>query len=125
MFVFSRPPYRFAFYEGYTDLPSRLPTQSSTLYSNNITKFLLSIGLPDTKAFSIDLSDEVVRGSIVLRNGELLFPAPRPAAPPPASVVAPESSKGPEILAVTPWQKASREVAVVTAGMASMVGLGA
>ena len=27
---------------GYTDLPSRLPTQSSTLYSNNITKFLLS-----------------------------------------------------------------------------------
>ncbi|VDK19746.1 unnamed protein product, partial [Anisakis simplex] len=29
---------------GYTDLPSRLPTQSSTLYSNNITKFLMSIG---------------------------------------------------------------------------------
>lgn len=29
---------------GYTDLPSRLPTQSSTLYSNNISKFLLSIG---------------------------------------------------------------------------------
>lgn len=29
---------------GYTDLPSRLPTQSSTLYANNITKFLLSIG---------------------------------------------------------------------------------
>src|SRR6266436_10192855 len=28
---------------GYSDLPSRLPTQSSTLYSNNITKFLLSI----------------------------------------------------------------------------------
>lgn len=30
---------------GYTDLPSRLPTQSSTLYANNITKFLLSIGM--------------------------------------------------------------------------------
>ena len=29
---------------GYTDLPSRLPTQSSTLYSNNISKFLLSMG---------------------------------------------------------------------------------
>lgn len=29
---------------GYSDLPSRLPTQSSTLYANNITKFLLSIG---------------------------------------------------------------------------------
>lgn len=29
---------------GYTDLPSRLPTQSSTLYANNISKYLLSIG---------------------------------------------------------------------------------
>jgi NAD(P) transhydrogenase len=30
---------------GYTDLPSRLPTQSSTLYGNNITKLLLSMGM--------------------------------------------------------------------------------
>jgi H+-translocating NAD(P) transhydrogenase len=29
---------------GYTDLPSRLPAQASTLYSNNISKFLLSMG---------------------------------------------------------------------------------
>lgn len=29
---------------GLTDLPSRLPAQSSTLYANNISKFLLSIG---------------------------------------------------------------------------------
>ncbi len=29
---------------GYTDLPSRLPTQASTLYSNNISKLLLSMG---------------------------------------------------------------------------------
>jgi len=35
---------------GYTDLPSRLPTQSSTLYGNNITKLLLSMG----KCFFVD-----------------------------------------------------------------------
>jgi NAD(P) transhydrogenase len=29
---------------GYTDLPSRLPAQSSTLYANNVSKFLLSMG---------------------------------------------------------------------------------
>ena len=29
---------------GYTDLASRLPAQSSTLYANNVTKFLLSMG---------------------------------------------------------------------------------
>ena len=28
---------------GLTDLPSRLPTQSSTLYANNISKLLLSM----------------------------------------------------------------------------------
>lgn len=30
---------------GLTDFPSRLPTQSSTLYANNISKFLLSLGI--------------------------------------------------------------------------------
>lgn len=30
---------------GLTDLSSRLPTQSSTLYANNISKFLLSMGM--------------------------------------------------------------------------------
>jgi len=29
---------------GYTDLPSRLSGQSSTLYSNNVSKLLLSFG---------------------------------------------------------------------------------
>lgn len=70
---------------GLTDLPSRLPTQSSTLYANNITKFLLSIGEKDH--FHINLDDEVVRGSIILNQGVLLWPPPmisvssRPAAP--------------------------------------------
>ncbi|GJC93474.1 NAD(P) transhydrogenase beta subunit [Colletotrichum higginsianum] len=56
---------------GYTDLPSRLPTQSSTLYSNNVTKFLLSMA-PKEKEFGIDLTDEVVRGSIVTLKGDVL-----------------------------------------------------
>jgi NAD(P) transhydrogenase len=43
---------------GYTDLPSRLPTQASTLYSNNVTKFLLSLGAKDH--FNLDFNDEVV-----------------------------------------------------------------
>lgn len=46
---------------GYTDLPSRLPTQSSTLYNNNIVKFLLSMGPFTTQKkgqFAIDHKDE-------------------------------------------------------------------
>ena len=36
--------YKDVIHIGYTDLPSRLPTQSSTLYANNISKLLLSMG---------------------------------------------------------------------------------
>ncbi|KAI2623082.1 NAD(P) transhydrogenase mitochondrial precursor [Hypoxylon sp. NC1633] len=107
---------------GYTDLPSRLPTQSSTLYSNNIVKFLLSM-VPQDKSFGIDLSDEVVRGAIVTFNGEILPPAPRPA-PPPAP--APKAAAKPEAesVALTPFQKVSREVGTVTAGMGTALALG-
>lgn len=107
---------------GYTDLPSRLPTQSSTLYSNNITKFLLSIG-GDGK-FGIDLEDEVVRGSLVVHGGRILPPVPRvmpaPVAPPPTTAKIEEA----QTKAITPWQKAAREVATVTAGMGGTVALG-
>ncbi|KAG7289120.1 hypothetical protein NEMBOFW57_005483 [Staphylotrichum longicolle] len=106
---------------GYTDLPSRLPTQSSTLYSNNITKFLLSMA-PKDKEYGIDLTDEVVRGAIVTQKGEILPPAPRPA-PPPAPAAAP-AAKEAEVVALTPFQKASREVALVTGGMGTALTLG-
>ncbi|KAI1444626.1 NAD(P) transhydrogenase mitochondrial precursor [Annulohypoxylon stygium] len=107
---------------GYTDLPSRLPTQSSTLYSNNIVKFLLSM-TPQDKSFGVDLNDDVVRGTIVVHNGKILPPAPRPA-PPPAP--APKAAAKPEdeVVALTPFQKTSREVAAVTAGMGSALALG-
>ncbi|KIK08286.1 hypothetical protein K443DRAFT_672776 [Laccaria amethystina LaAM-08-1] len=106
---------------GYTDLPSRLPTQSSTLYSNNITKFLLSLG--GGGKFAVDLDDEVVRGSLIVHNGSILPPVPRamppPVTPPPTAVE--DTAKA---TAVTPWQKASREVALVTGGMGGVLALG-
>ena len=107
---------------GYTDLPSRLPTQSSTLYSNNITKFLLSISRNAGK-FGIDLKDEVTRGAIVTHNGEILPPAPRPA-PPPAPAPKPKAEQVAEVVALTPWQKTVREVTTVTGGMGAMLALG-
>lgn len=108
---------------GYTDMPSRLPTQASTLYSNNITKFLLSMS-PKAGHFGIDLNDEVVRRSIVTYNGELM-PALPPLAPPqPVAPKAAEVSKDAEVVALTPWEKATREVATVTGGMGTVLALG-
>ncbi|EXJ87689.1 hypothetical protein A1O1_04613 [Capronia coronata CBS 617.96] len=106
---------------GYTDFPSRLPTQSTSLYSNNITKFLLYLA-PKDNHFGVDLKDEVVRGSIVTHNGEIIPPAPR-AAPPPAAT---QSHHEPEIKPVelTPWQKQTKNVAAVTGGMSAALALG-
>jgi len=106
---------------GYTDFPSRLPTQSTSLYSNNITKFMLSMA-PKDNAFGIDLEDEVVRGAIVTHNGEIIPPAPRPA-PPPAPIHHHEHE---EVKAVqlTPWEAQTRRVATVTGAMGTAIALG-
>ncbi|KAF7935380.1 uncharacterized protein EAE97_008287 [Botrytis byssoidea] len=109
---------------GYTDLPSRLPTQSSTLYSNNITKFLLSIA-PEEKQFGIDLKDEVVRGSIVTHNGEIIPTAPRPAPPAPKAASAIDANaSAADTVPLTPWQKQTREVGAITGGMSLALLLG-
>ena len=65
-----------------------------------------------------------MRGSIVLQNGTRLPPAPRPLPPP---VQAPSQQKAAEVAetkAVTPWQKARNEVALVTGGMGTAITLG-
>ena len=109
---------------GYTDLPSRLPTQSSTLYSNNITKYLLSMA-PQEKSFGIDFKDEVVRGSIVTLNGEIIPPAAPPAPPPaPKPDAQAVAAKKAEEVALTPWQQATRDVTMVTGGMGTALALG-
>ena len=109
---------------GYTDLPSRLPTQSSTLYSNNITKFLLSIG--GDGRYAIDLKDEVVRRSIVTHQKEVLWPAPvapNTAPPPIAAAPTPAKMDTPKV-EVTPWQKSVRDVTALTGGMGGALALG-
>src|SRR3954471_3868597 len=66
---------------GYVDLPSRLAPTASQLYGSNLTHLLADMG--GAKTFHIDLEDEVVRGAIVLKEGELLWPPPRREAPKP------------------------------------------
>ena len=73
---------------GYTDLPSRLPSTSSSLYSNNAQKFLSSVGPMTTKVkdyWHIDHEDVAVRGMLVLEKGKMMWPAPQPAPPAPPS----------------------------------------
>lgn len=105
---------------GYTDLPSRLPTQSSTLYSNNITKFFLSLGAKGE--FGIDLEDEVVRGAIVLDKGTLLWPAPQKMAPQPAAPTKKVEQHGERKR--DPFWATARTVGLTSAGLGSLLAVG-
>jgi H+-translocating NAD(P) transhydrogenase subunit alpha len=59
---------------GYTDLPSRLAPTASLLFGNNLTHLLADLG--GASHFHLDLADEVVRGALVLRDGEVMWPPP-------------------------------------------------
>lgn len=78
----------------------------------------------DKDRFAINLEDEVVRGAIVLHQGEQLSLAPRSAPPPVAPPAAAKIAEAAESKVLTPWQKATREVALVTGGMGSVIALG-
>jgi NAD(P) transhydrogenase subunit alpha len=66
---------------GYTDLPSRLAKQSSTLYATNL--FRLSEELCKTKdgIINVNMEDEAIRGLTVIKEGNITWPAPAPKLP--------------------------------------------
>ena len=86
---------------GYSDLPSRLPTQSSQLYGTNLRHLLTDMTPEKDGQMVIDMEDEAVRGATVINNGQITWPPPAPklsAAPvekpsEPAPVVTEEPKK--------------------------------
>ena len=118
--------YKDVIHIGYSDLPSRLPTQSSTLYANNISKLLLSMGQQDH--FNIDLNDEVVRGSIILNKGELMWPPPKVADPSPAkptaAAAAAKAKQEVKKVEVNYFNKYLKDSLTYTGGLGGLIGLG-
>ncbi len=89
---------------GYTDLPSRMATLASQLYSSTIVALLEE--LKKGEELHVDLEDPVVRGALVLHQGKVTWPPPvletPPAAPEPgvpthstASKIASSGTHGP------------------------------
>merc|ERR1719507_676797 len=109
---------------GYTDLPSRLPTQASTLYSNNLSKLILSMeGTKDH--YHLDMADDVVRGSIVLNKGASAWPADPPivvvAATPAGGAAAAATA---EVKEPNHFGDALKQAATYTAGFGALNALG-
>jgi NAD(P) transhydrogenase subunit alpha len=86
---------------GYADLPSRLPTQASTLYATNLFRLSEELCKAKDGVFNVNMDDEVIRGTTVIKDGNVTWPPPAPklsAAPagakPSAAAAAPAAKKG-------------------------------
>jgi NAD(P) transhydrogenase subunit alpha len=89
---------------GYTDLPSRLPTQASQLYATNLRHLLADMCPKKDGQLVVDMEDEVVRGATVVKDGSITWPPPPPKltaapakAPPKAADVAARPAPKPSI----------------------------
>ncbi len=63
---------------GFTDLPSRMASQSSQLYATTVFHLVEALGAQ----LETDLRDEVVRGALVAHKGEITWPPPKPEVEP-------------------------------------------
>jgi NAD(P) transhydrogenase subunit alpha len=106
---------------GYTDLPSRLATQSSQLYATNLRHLLTDMTPEKDGNMTLDLEDEVVRGATVCTGGETLWP------PPPPTISAGPVKAEPAPAPVIEEKKPSLVGPIVTAtlGGLALLGLGA
>jgi NAD(P) transhydrogenase subunit alpha len=110
---------------GYTDLPSRLATQASQLYSTNLRHMLTDLTPDKDGVIDINMQDEVIRGATAVKDGEVTWPAPAPKlsatpkAAPAAAPVMPEPK--PELSAAS---KAKMTFAAMGVGLAALLGVG-
>lgn len=92
---------------GYTDLPSRLPTQSSQLYGTNLVNLLKLLAKEKNGELDIDFEDSVIRGVTVVREGDITWPAPpiQVSAQPKPQTQAAEPPAKEEKKPLSPWLK--------------------
>jgi NAD(P) transhydrogenase subunit alpha len=84
---------------GYTDLASRLATQASTLYSNNLLRLTEELCKAKDGTVVVNMEDDAIRGLTVVKDGAITWPAPPPklaAAPPPKPAAAAAAAAKPK-----------------------------
>ncbi|ABD56199.1 Re/Si-specific NAD(P)(+) transhydrogenase subunit alpha [Jannaschia sp. CCS1] len=103
---------------GYTDFPSRMSAQSSTLYATNIRHMMADLTPEKDGTVNHDMEDDVIRGATAVFAEEITFPPPPPKV---AAIAAkPKAAPVPEL---TPEEKRAAEVAAFKAQTKTQVGL--
>jgi NAD(P) transhydrogenase subunit alpha len=107
---------------GYTDFPSRMATQASTLYSTNIRHMMTDLTPKKDGVIFHNMEDDVIRGATVAFEGKITFP------PPPPKVAAIAAAKPKEkARELTPEEKRAHELALFkaqTRSQVTMLGVG-
>ncbi|MEM8592074.1 MAG: Re/Si-specific NAD(P)(+) transhydrogenase subunit alpha [Pseudomonadota bacterium] len=102
---------------GYTDFPSRMATQSSTLYATNIRHMMTDLTPEKDGVVNHDMEDDVIRGSTVTHAGEITFPPP----PPKVAAIAVQTKEKPK--EKTPEEIKAEEAAAFKKQTQTQVGL--
>jgi NAD(P) transhydrogenase subunit alpha len=108
---------------GYVDLPSRLAPTASQLYGSNLVHLLADMG--GAKSWHVDLEDAVVRGALVLKDGELMWPPPKAAPAPLAPQTRSSRPSLPAVHVAAPAARAPSRVARPVAAALALLALAA
>jgi H+-translocating NAD(P) transhydrogenase subunit alpha len=103
---------------GYTDYPSRMAAQASTLYSNNIRHMLTDLTPKKDGVIVQNMEDDVIRGATVTHDGAITYPPP----PPKIAAIAAAKPK-PKAVELTPVERRAQEVATFKRETRNQVGL--
>ena len=102
---------------GYTDFPSRMAAQSSTLYATNIRHLMTDLTPEKDGVVNHDMEDDVIRGATVAFGKKVTFP------PPPPKIQAIAAQPKAAVVELTPEEKRANEVAAFKAQTKSQVTL--
>jgi NAD(P) transhydrogenase subunit alpha len=115
---------------GYSDFPSRMAAQSSTLYATNIRHMMSDLTPEKNGQVYHNMEDDVIRGATVAHEGAVTFPPPPPkvqaiAAKPKETVPekTPEERRAEEVAAFQ--QQTKNQVTLLAVGGALMLLVGA
>lgn len=103
---------------GYTDFPSRMAAQASSLYATNVRHMLADLTPGKDGKIVHNLQDDVIRGATVVFEGAITFPPPPPSVKAIAAQKAKERVKEPTV-----EEKRASEAAVFKARTKSQVTL--
>jgi NAD(P) transhydrogenase subunit alpha len=60
---------------GHANVPSRVATDATAMYARNLLNFLTPLVDKETRALKIDWTDEIIKGCLVTRDGQVVHPA--------------------------------------------------